>query len=91
MSESAGCLVSPADADTATDLENSVVSKLGSELFTRGHLGWSGETLWADSRVIFDSPAEGYKRLTALVRELKRTVMLFACGANDQGNPAAAK
>lgn len=47
------------------------------------NLGWSGDTVWADSRGIFDTPAEGYKRMLALIAELKPTVIFFAYGANE--------
>lgn len=53
------------------------------------NLGWSGDTVWADSRGIFDPPAEGYKRMIALVAELKPTVIVLAYGANESfaGDP----
>lgn len=47
------------------------------------NLGWSGDTVWAESRGIFDPPAEGYKRMLDLVRELKPTVIFLAYGANE--------
>lgn len=56
------------------------------------NLGWSGDTVWADSRGIFDPPAEGYKRMIALVAELKPTVIFLAYGANESfaGDPGLA-
>ncbi len=47
------------------------------------NLGWSGDTVWADSRGIFDLPAEGYKLMIALITELKPTVIFLAYGANE--------
>jgi lysophospholipase L1-like esterase len=47
------------------------------------NLGWSGDTVWAESRGLFDSPAEGYRRMIELVRELKPTVIVLAYGANE--------
>lgn len=47
------------------------------------NLGWSGDTVWADSRGLFDPPAEGYKRMIALISELKPTVIFLAYGANE--------
>ncbi len=47
------------------------------------NLGWSGDTVWAESRGIFDPPAEGYKRLLAQVRDLKPTVIILGYGANE--------
>lgn len=56
------------------------------------NLGWSGDTVWADSRGIFDPPAEGYKRMIALVTELKPTVIFLAYGSNESfaGEPGLA-
>lgn len=57
------------------------------------NLGWSGDTVWAESRGIFDPPAEGYKRTIELVRELKPTVIILGYGtveafAGSGGLPA---
>ncbi len=56
------------------------------------NLGWSGDTVWADSRGSFDPPAEGYKRMLALITELKPTVICLAYGANESfaGEPGLA-
>ena len=56
------------------------------------NLGWSGDTVWADSRGSFDPPAEGYKRMLALVAELKPTTIFLAYGANESfaGEPGLA-
>jgi lysophospholipase L1-like esterase len=47
------------------------------------NIGWNGDTVWAESRGVFDSPAKGYERMLALVRELKPTVILVAYGRNE--------
>jgi lysophospholipase L1-like esterase len=44
------------------------------------NLGWSGDTVWAESRGMFDPPAAGYQRMLELVRELKPTVIVFGYG-----------
>lgn len=36
------------------------------------NLGWSADTVWAESRGMFDPPARGYERMLELVRELSR-------------------
>jgi lysophospholipase L1-like esterase len=56
------------------------------------NLGWSGDTVWAESRGSFDPPAEGYKRTIALITELKPTVIFLAYGANESfaGEPGLA-
>ena len=47
------------------------------------NLGWSGDTVWADSRGIFNPPAAGYQRLITLIKELKPTLILFNYGLNE--------
>ncbi|MEZ6066274.1 MAG: GDSL-type esterase/lipase family protein [Planctomycetaceae bacterium] len=47
------------------------------------NLGWSGDTVWAESRGIFDPPAKGYERLVAQVRELDPTLLVFNYGGNE--------
>ncbi len=44
------------------------------------NLGWDGDTVWADSRGIFDPPAAGYQRMIELVKEIKPTVIVLAYG-----------
>ncbi|WP_197441213.1 GDSL-type esterase/lipase family protein [Thalassoglobus neptunius] len=44
------------------------------------NLGWSGDTVWAESRGIFDPPKVGYQRLVELVKELKPDVIVFGYG-----------
>ncbi len=47
------------------------------------NLGWNGDTVWAESRGVFDSPAEGYRRMLTLVRELEPSVIVVAYGRNE--------
>ena len=47
------------------------------------NLGWSGDTVWAESRGVFDQPAKGYERMLSLVRELKPTIVFVAYGRNE--------
>ena len=47
------------------------------------NLGWSGDTVWGESRAGFDTRVEGYRRLVEHVRELAPTVVLVAYGANE--------
>lgn len=44
------------------------------------NLGWSGDTVWADSRGIFDSPAVGFQRMIDQVRELRPTLVILDYG-----------
>ncbi len=51
--------------------------------FTLRNLGWSGDTVWGESRAAFDPPAKGYERLVSLTLELKPTVIIISYGANE--------
>jgi hypothetical protein len=44
------------------------------------NLGWSGDTVWAESRGVFDAPEKGYQRLIDGVKGLKPTVLMVAYG-----------
>ena len=47
------------------------------------NLGWSGDTVWADSRGIFDAPRVGYNRMIKQLAELKPTLVVVAYGMNE--------
>jgi lysophospholipase L1-like esterase len=47
------------------------------------NLGWSGDTVWAESRGVFDPPAKGYARMLDLVKEISPTVIVVAYGRNE--------
>src|SRR5262249_21779654 len=47
------------------------------------NLGWSGDTVWGESRAGFDTPREGYKRLVEHTLALKPTVLFVAYGTNE--------
>ncbi len=47
------------------------------------NLGWSGDTVWAESRGIFDEPEKGYQRLMEQVRVLKPSIILLHYGGNE--------
>ena len=59
-----------------------VVVHPGAALTIR-NLGWSGDTVWAESRGVFDGPPKGYERMLALIRELAPTVVVVAYGRNE--------
>lgn len=44
------------------------------------NLGWSGDTVWCESRGSFDGPKKGYERTVDLVKELKPTVIVICYG-----------
>ncbi|HAW26767.1 MAG TPA: hypothetical protein DCY03_01415 [Planctomycetaceae bacterium] len=47
------------------------------------NLGWSGDTVWAESRGIFDPPAVGYQRMIKQINELKPNYILLGYGGNE--------
>lgn len=47
------------------------------------NLGWSADTVWAESRGIFDLPAVGYQRMLTQVKDLKPNVILLGYGGNE--------
>src|SRR5690606_4695856 len=46
------------------------------------NLGWSGDTVWGESRGMFE-PHEGYQRLTEHVAQENPSVIVFAYGNNE--------
>jgi lysophospholipase L1-like esterase len=51
--------------------------------FTLRNLGWSGDTVYGDSRAGFDTPKEGFKRLVDQTLALKPTVIFVSYGQNE--------
>jgi lysophospholipase L1-like esterase len=47
------------------------------------NLGWSGDTVWGESRALFGSQADGYARLIRDVKQAKPTVLVICYGANE--------
>ena len=64
-------------------IETALTAAISQKDVTFRNLGWSGDTVWAESRGIFDAPAVGYQRMLDLVKELKPTVILLAYGQNE--------
>lgn len=64
-------------------LETVFTSAWPDRKITFRNLGWSGDTVWAESRGIFDPPHVGYQRMIELVKELKPTVIVFGYGQNE--------
>lgn len=73
-------------------IETALVAAHPEASLTFRNLGWSGDTVWAESRGVFDQPAKGYERMLALVRELEPTILFVAYGRNEsyQGEPGVA-
>jgi lysophospholipase L1-like esterase len=47
------------------------------------NLGWSADTVFAESRGIFDAPAKGYERMIEHVRAEEPTLILVCYGQNE--------
>lgn len=47
------------------------------------NLGWSADTVYAESRGIFDAPARGYERLIEHVRAEEPSVIILCYGQNE--------
>jgi len=70
-------------------IETALVAAHPGATLTFRNLGWSGDTVWAESRGVFDQPAKGYARMLALVRDLDPTVVFLAYGRNESHRGAA--
>jgi len=64
-------------------IETALVATHPEARLTIRNLGWSGDTVWASARGVFDAPSAGYARLLDLVRGLAPTVVVVAYGRNE--------
>lgn len=64
-------------------IETALTASYPERTITFRNLGWSGDTVWAESRGIFDPPAAGYKRMIELIQEQRPTVIMLAYGQNE--------
>lgn len=64
-------------------LETAMQLRFPEANFTVRNLGWSADTVFAESRGIFDAPAKGYERMLKQVRDIKPTVIILNYGANE--------
>ncbi len=64
-------------------IETALVATHPGAGLTIRNLGWSGDTVWAEARGVFDAPSAGYARMIELVGSLEPTVVLVAYGRNE--------
>ncbi len=64
-------------------IETALTTAWPDRRLTFRNLGWSGDTVWAESRGIFDPAPVGYQRMIELIKELKPTVIIFGYGQNE--------
>lgn len=64
-------------------LETAIQLRFPNENLQFRNLGWSGDTVFAESRGIFDPPAKGYARMLEQVRDLNPTVIFLNYGGNE--------
>lgn len=70
-------------------IETALVAAHPAASLTIRNLGWSGDTVWAESRGVFDGSEKGYGRMLALIKELGPTVVFVAYGRNESFRGAA--
>src|SRR5687768_7871215 len=63
-------------------IETMLTTRYPGRRITFRNLGWSGDTVWGESRGYFE-PEKGYQNLIDLVAELKPTVIFLAYGNNE--------
>lgn len=64
-------------------IETALTTAWPDRRLTFRNLGWSGDTVWAESRGIFDPAPVGYQRMIELIKELKPTIIIFGYGQNE--------
>lgn len=64
-------------------VEAALSAAAGTKHVTFRNLGWDGDTVFADSRGIFDTPAVGYQRMVDQIHAEKPTLILICFGQNE--------
>ena len=64
-------------------IESTLTARYPDRSVTFRNLGWTGDTVWGDSRAAFETAREGFERRAALVKQLDPTVLLVAYGMNE--------
>jgi lysophospholipase L1-like esterase len=64
-------------------LETAITVGLADKKLTFRNLGWSGDTVWGDSRGVFGGRDEGFKRLVKDVTDARPTLLVICYGENE--------
>ena len=64
-------------------LETTLTARYPDRAITFRNLGWTGDTVWGDSRAAFETAKEGFERRAAIVKQLNPTVLVVAYGMNE--------
>jgi lysophospholipase L1-like esterase len=70
-------------AQLSEHLETTLTGMLGNRHVTFRNLGWSADTVFADSRGIFDRPDVGYLRMVEHIRAEEPTIAFVCYGQNE--------
>lgn len=70
-------------AQLSEHLEAVLTGTVGERTVTFRNLGWDADTIWSDSRGIFDAPAVGYMRMVEHIRAEEPTLVLICLGQNE--------
>lgn len=70
-------------AQLSEHLETVLTGTLGNRKVTFRNLGWSADTVFAESRGIFDAPSVGYLRMVEHIRAEEPTVAILCYGQNE--------
>lgn len=63
--------------------ESMIISELPDKELKFRNLGWDGDTVFAESRGIFDPPAEGYKRMIERIKKINPQYIFISYGGNE--------
>ncbi|MFN7869291.1 MAG: GDSL-type esterase/lipase family protein [Planctomyces sp.] len=70
-------------AQLSEHLESVLAGTLGNRRVTFRNLGWSADTVFAESRGIFDAPAVGYMRMVEHIRAEEPAAAILCYGQNE--------
>ena len=64
-------------------LETLITAAHPDKQITFRNIGWSGDTVWGESRGVFGTQAQGFARLVKEVKDTKPTVLVVCYGGNE--------